>query len=116
MASPDRELQNKPNLVEFDLTCGSADLLRRSTRNLIPLGIIAQLVRILEGLIQAARGGTSRAIASPLSNRVFVRSWMACKFIQDLYREQASPSSRRLFFAPGVFLPWRQRQRLVLPS
>ena len=57
MASPDRELQNKPNLVEFDLTCGSADLLGRSTRNLIPLGIIAQLVRILESLIQAARGG-----------------------------------------------------------
>jgi hypothetical protein len=33
--------------------------------------------------IQAARGRTSRAIASPRSVRAFVRSCMACKFIQN---------------------------------
>jgi hypothetical protein len=33
--------------------------------------------------IHAARGRTSRAIASPLSMRAFVRSCMACKFIQN---------------------------------
>ena len=32
---------------------------------------------------QAARGRTSRAIASPLSIRAFVRSCMACRFIQN---------------------------------
>jgi hypothetical protein len=33
--------------------------------------------------IQAARGRTSRAIASPLSMRALVRSCMACRFIQN---------------------------------
>ena len=33
--------------------------------------------------VQAARGRTSRAIASPLVIRAFVRSCMACRFIQN---------------------------------
>jgi mRNA interferase MazF len=50
----------------------------------VAAGISSSLGQVFKrSVVQAARGRTSRAIASPLSMRAFVRSCIACRFIQN---------------------------------
>ena len=80
LLTSDARLDNEANFVRNGPALVGVQTIPRSNRRQ-PVVLVSR--NALAFCNQAARGRTSRAIASPLSIRAFVRSCIACRFIQN---------------------------------